>query len=65
MVIFLLFVRGLCCYLWVLDKGMLISFLKECMLVLVLFFEVESRQAAVVDYLIDVLAIFVADVWRN
>ena len=44
---------------------MLISFLKECMLVLVLFFEVESRQAALVDYLIDVLAIFVADVWRN
>jgi hypothetical protein len=59
-----LFVHGLCCYFWVLEKGMLISFPKDRMLILVFVFKVELRWATLVDYPFDVLAFFIVDVGR-
>jgi hypothetical protein len=49
----------------VLKKGLLISSLKDCMLVLILFFKLESRWADLVDYLFDMLAVFDADAGQN
>ncbi len=43
---------------------MLVSSLKDSMLILLFFFKIELRRAALVDYLFDVLTIFEVDVWR-
>jgi hypothetical protein len=44
-------------------KRMLISFLKDHILILAFFFKVELGRATLVYYLLDRLTVFIADVW--
>ena len=44
-----------------LEEGLLIPFLKNCMLVVIILFEIKMGQATLVDDALDVSTVFVAD----
>ena len=47
------------------EEGLLIAFAKNGMLIFIIFFEIKMRWAALIDDVLDVLAVYLADVGRH